>query len=111
MPSADFAVVTAVVRAERLDQVERSLKDLGVPGVSVSRVKGYGEYVDFFARDWMASHLRLDVLVGAAHANAVVEAILESASTGTKGDGIVFMTEVAAVWRIRARAPVPAAEL
>ncbi len=109
--STDYSMVTGIIRSECLKQVERALQELGVSGVSVSRVKGYGEYADFFTSDWMSPYVRLEVITAADRAEAVVDAILEAASSGTKGDGIVTLTPIEAVWRIRSRAPAPASEL
>lgn len=44
--------ITAVVRRMVLETVEQRLQAIGVPGITVSHVKGYGEYKDFYARDW-----------------------------------------------------------
>ena len=99
--STDYALVTGVIRSERLLQVERAVQDLGVSGVSVSRVKGYGEYADFFTSDWMSTHVRIEVITAADRAEAIVDCILEAASSGTRGDGIVTLTPIESVWRIR----------
>ncbi|WP_242392375.1 P-II family nitrogen regulator [Anaeromyxobacter oryzisoli] len=106
-----FCRVTAFVRIERLSTVERALQAMDVRGVSVSRVKGYGEYVDFFANDWMGQHARIEVVTGSARAAAVVDAILAAASTGTPGDGILTVTPLESVWRIRTRRGAEAADL
>ena len=98
-----FAQIVAIVRPERLPEVEERLKDLNVPGLSVSRAKGFGDYADFYKRDWMVGHVRVEVFIGADRAEVVAEAIVEAAHTGLDGDGLVAVTPVSQVWHIRTR--------
>lgn len=107
----EYRLVIAIVRMGQLTRVERALRDLPVSGVSVTRVKGYGEYKDFFAADWFAEHARLEIFTGAERAQEIVDAILAAASSGTPGDGIVGVLPVECVWRIRSRAQARAEEL
>lgn len=109
--NAEYAMITAFVRAETLEKVERALQDQRVSGVSISRVKGYGEYADFFSSDWMSSHVRIEVITDHGRAQTVVDALLAAASTGNKGDGIVAVTPIDRVWRVRTGSVVPPSEL
>lgn len=93
--------LTAIVRRESLEPVERRLEELGVKGVSVTAVKGYGEYANFFRRDWLVEHARLEVFTDAERARAIAEAIMTTAQTGEKGDGLVAILPVAEIYRIR----------
>lgn len=102
-----YVKVTAIVRLERVVRVEAALQDIHVSGVSVSRVKGYGEYADFFARDWMDQYARFEIFTSAEHGDRIVQAILAAASSETRGDGIVCLSPVEQVWRVRSRAPAP----
>ncbi len=104
---ATYCRVTAIVRVDRLDDVEKALQDLHVSGVSISRVKGYGEHADFFARDWMSTYVRVEIFTSARHAARVSGAVLRAASTGTRGDGIVAVEAVHSVLRIRSSSPIP----
>lgn len=99
--------VTAIVRVEDVERVEAALQEIHVSGVSVTRVKGYGEYADFFARDWLADHARFEVFTGRERAGEVARAILAAASSGTRGDGIVCLLPVEQVWRVRSRSLLP----
>lgn len=47
----DFRKVNAIIRSDALEKVEQRLHELGVPGISVTRVKGYGEYKNFYTND------------------------------------------------------------
>lgn len=100
-----YARVTAIVRMDRVERVEAALQDIHVSGVSVSHVKGYGEYADFYARDWMDQYARFEIFTSAEHGDRIVEAILAAASSGTRGDGIVCVSPVEQVWRVRGRSP------
>lgn len=106
-----YRKITAIVRFDQLDRVEKALQELQVSGVSVSPVKGYGEYADFFARDWMSPYARVEVFTSAEHADRITDAVTAAASTGTRGDGIVAVEEVATVIRTRDRSPFPPSEL
>lgn len=106
-----FRKVTAIFRIDRLQEVEKALQDIRVGGVSVTRVKGYGEYADFFARDWMSQYARAEIFTSESKAKEIVEAILSAASTGTRGDGIVSVLPVETVLRIRTRSPATPEEI
>jgi nitrogen regulatory protein P-II 1 len=99
----NFRKVTAIIQPDVLEKVENALKILNVPGVSVTKVKGYGEYMNFYTPDWMCSHVRVEIFIGAHRAEAVAEAIMQAAHTGFEGDGIVAVLPVEAVYHIRTR--------
>lgn len=101
-------LVTAIVKPFKLDDVKAALLDIGVQGLTVSEVQGYGrqrghtevyrgaEYkVDFVPK------VRLEVVVGDAEASAVVDAIVNAARTDKIGDGKVWVTTVDDVVRVR----------
>jgi nitrogen regulatory protein P-II 1 len=101
-------LVTAVVKPFRLDDVKDALAALGVNGLTVSEVQGYGrqkghteiyrgaEYtVDFVPK------VRIEVLVEADESDKVVEAIVAAARTGKIGDGKVWVTAIEQVVRVR----------
>lgn len=100
----EFRKVTAIIRADALERVERKLRDMDVKGVSVTKVKGYGEYVDFYSKDWMVSHARIEIFTHASKADAIAHAIMETAHVGVEGDGIVAVLPVETVYRIRTQA-------
>lgn len=99
-----YRKVTAIIHRNALEAVETALQGLGVGGVSVSKVKGFGEYADFYERDWMTTHLRVEVFTSQVRAGAIAEAIIASAHTGLAGDGIVAILPVEQLFRIRTRA-------
>ena len=101
-------MVTAVIKPFKLEEVREALSTLGVQGITVTEVKGFGrqkghtelyrgaEYVvDFLPK------IKLEVAVPSERVDAVVEAIMRSAGTGKIGDGKIFVTAIEQVIRIR----------
>ena len=101
-------LVTAIIKPFVLDDVKDALEQLGVQGMTVSEVQGYGrqkghtevyrgaEYsVDFVPK------VRIEVVADDALADKVVDAIVEAARTGKIGDGKVWVTPVDTVVRVR----------
>ncbi len=100
--------IEAVVKPFKLDEVREALAEVGVSGLTVTEVKGFGrqkghtelyrgaEYVvDFLPK------VKIEVVVTDNLVEGVVEAIIKSARTGKIGDGKIFVTEVLQVVRIR----------
>lgn len=100
-PSVKTKLISAIVRADRLETVEERLKREGVEGISVSSVKGFGEYANFFTHDWLVRHSRIEVFAADAEAPGVVRAIHEEAHTGASGDGVIAVLPVERYVRIR----------
>jgi len=97
----EFRKITAIIRLDRAEQVEHKLKTIGVPGMSCTHVKGYGEYADFYSSDWKVEHARVELFVKATQVKEIVDAILEEAGTGTAGDGIIAVLPVEHLYHIR----------
>lgn len=103
--------VTAIIRSERLEQVEKRLQEEGVNGLSVTKVKGYGEYANFFTRDWMVTHARVEIFTDEKNAERIAHAIMDAAHVGGGGDGIVALLPVEKVYRIRSKREAEPGEL
>jgi len=101
-------LITAIIKPFKLDDVRTALTGLGVSGMTVSEVKGFGrqrghtevyrgaEYtVDFVPK------VRIEVAVRADLVDQVVDAIMQAARTGKVGDGKIFVTDLVRVIRIR----------
>lgn len=56
----NYSKVVAIISISQdvLEKVERRLQELQVPGICVTKVKGYGEYANFYSRDWMTTHTK-----------------------------------------------------
>jgi nitrogen regulatory protein P-II 2 len=101
-------IITAIIKPFKLDDVRQALGDIGVQGLTVSEVKGFGrqkghtelyrgaEYVvDFLPK------VKLEVAIDDDLLDQAIEAIQSSANTGKIGDGKIFVTPLEQVVRIR----------
>ena len=101
-------LITAVIKPFKLDEVRESLADVGITGLTVTEVKGFGrqkghtelyrgaEYVvDFLPK------IKVEVAIQDEQVDAVIDAIVRAAHTGKIGDGKIFVTTLEQVLRIR----------
>lgn len=101
-------LITAVVKPFKLDDVREALSEIGVQGITVTEVKGFGrqkghtelyrgaEYVvDFLPK------VKIEVAVAEDLTDKVIEAVTKAANTGKIGDGKIFVTSLEQVIRIR----------
>lgn len=101
-------MVTAIIKPFKLDDVRDALGEIGIKGITVTEVKGFGrqkghtelyrgaEYVvDFLPK------IKLEAAVAASQVDQVIEAISKSANTGKIGDGKIFVSSIEQVIRIR----------
>ncbi len=101
-------LVTTIIKPHMLDEVRDTLSRLGVAGMTVTEVKGFGrqkghtetyrgtEYtVDFIPK------IKLDIVVGDDQTHAVIEGIESSARAGAIGDGKIFVSDIEQAIRIR----------
>ena len=100
--------ITARIKPFKLDDVREALSNIGIQGMTITEVKGFGrqkghtevyrgaEYsVDFLPK------IQIDIVVGEHLIEQVIESIIEAARTGKVGDGKIFITPVEEVIRIR----------
>ena len=101
-------LVTAIIKPFKLDDVRESLSEIGVQGITVTEVKGFGrqkghtelyrgaEYVvDFLPK------VKIDVAIADEQLDRVIEAITKAANTGKIGDGKIFVVNLEQAIRIR----------
>ncbi|OOC11166.1 MULTISPECIES: P-II family nitrogen regulator [Thioalkalivibrio] len=101
-------MITAVIKPFKLDDVREAMSEIGVQGITMTEVKGFGrqrghtelyrgaEYVvDFLPK------VKLEVAVDDSLVDQVIEAVSKAASTGKIGDGKIFVSPVEQVLRIR----------
>ncbi len=101
-------LVTAIIKPFKLDDVREALSEIGVQGITVTEVKGFGrqkghtelyrgaEYVvDFLPK------VKVEVAIGSDLIDQVIEAISKAANTGKIGDGKIFVSALEQVIRIR----------
>ena len=100
--------VEAIIKPFKLDEVKEALQQVGIQGLTVTEVKGFGrqkghtelyrgaEYVvDFLPK------IKLEIAIGQEMVDSVVEAIAKAAATGKIGDGKIFISSLEEVIRIR----------
>ena len=101
-------LITAIIKPHMLDEVREALTDIGVTGITVSEVKGFGrqkghteiyrgaEYVvDFLPK------VKMEIIGTTDNLERVIDTIVRAAKTGKIGDGKIFVTEALQVIRIR----------
>ena len=106
--AASMKKVEAIIKPFKLEEVKEALAEIGVQGMTVTEVKGFGrqkghteiyrgsEYtVDFLPK------VKIEVVVDEEEASSVAEAIVKSANTGKIGDGKVFISSIEEAIRIR----------
>jgi nitrogen regulatory protein P-II 2 len=101
-------IVIAIIKPFKLDEVRDALTALGVHGLTVSEVKGYGRqrgHTEIYrGAEYAVSFLpkiKIEVAVAADQADRVVEAIVAAAKTGQIGDGKIFILDLEHAVRIR----------
>jgi nitrogen regulatory protein P-II 1 len=100
--------IEAIIKPFKLDDVKEALNEMGIKGMTITEVKGYGrqkghkeiyrgaEYVvDFIPK------VKLEIIIDAAQVETVVECIRNAANTGKIGDGKIFVLPVEEVVRVR----------
>ncbi len=103
--------IVAIVRIQVLGDVEDRLIDMRVKGISVTRVKGYGEYDTFINPDWILTHARIEIFAEISMVDTIVDAIIDTAHAGLPGDGIVVVSPVEKLYRIRSKTQVTSGEI
>ena len=101
-------LITAIIKPFKLDDVRAALSEIGISGMTVTEVKGFGrqrghtelyrgaEYVvDFLPK------VKLEIIIDDGQVERAVEAIMQAAKTGRIGDGKIFVSSVDEVIRIR----------
>lgn len=101
-------LITAIIKPFKLDEVRETLSEIGVTGLTVTEVKGFGrqkghtemyrgaEYVvDFLPK------IKIELVVSSDDLESVIDAIIKSAKTGKIGDGKIFVTPIEQTIRIR----------
>jgi nitrogen regulatory protein P-II 2 len=101
-------LITAIIKPFKLDDVRKAVSDVGVQGITVTEVKGFGrqrghteiyrgaEYtVEFVPKT------KIEIAVDNALVDQVIEAVMKSAQTGKVGDGKIFVFDLVQVVRIR----------
>ena len=101
-------LVTAIIKPFKLEEVRSALTDLGLQGMTVTEVKGYGRqkgHTEIYrGAEYAVSFLpkiKIEVVVASGQVDKAIEAIIRSAKTGQIGDGKIFVSTIEHTVRIR----------
>ena len=108
LPNSVMKKIEAVIKPFKLDAVQRALSELGIGGMAVTEVKGFGRQKGRIEPPKSGSSsatflpkVKLEVVVGDGYASRVMDLIVSSAKTGKYGDGKVFVIPIESAMRIR----------
>jgi nitrogen regulatory protein P-II 2 len=101
-------LITAIIKPFKLEEVRSALTDLGLQGMTVTEVKGYGRqkgHTEIYrGAEYAVSFLpkiKIEVVVGGGEVAKAIEAITKAAKTGQIGDGKIFVSSIEHTVRIR----------
>ena len=100
--------IEAIIRPFKLEQVRQALGDLNITGMSVSEIKGLGQqqgHIEIYrgseSRVDFIPKVKLEIVVSDHQVDIVIQTIMDSARTGTIGDGKIFVSDISKIYRIR----------
>ncbi|MCE0559067.1 MULTISPECIES: nitrogen regulatory protein P-II [Motilimonas] len=100
--------IEAIIKPFKMDDVREALADIGITGMTVSEVKGFGRqkgHTELYrGAEYMVDFLpkvKIEIVVQSEDVDRCIEAIIQTAQTGKIGDGKIFVTDVVRVIRIR----------
>src|SRR5206468_11409131 len=74
----NFKYVVAIVRPDAVESLEARFKSLGVGGITLTKVKGFGEYKNFFTGDWLTEHTKIEIFTEASKVEPLLGVFLEA---------------------------------
>jgi nitrogen regulatory protein P-II 1 len=106
--SGTMKKIEAIVRPEKLDEVRQAIEAVGYPGVTITEAEGHGKQKGV-VQQWRGETYRveflpkvkLEIVVGDADVDRIVQAIIKSAKTGSVGDGKIFVSDIRDAIKIR----------
>lgn len=101
--------IEAVIRSNKLDEVEKALGDLGIGGITVSQVLGWGRQKGNITEVYRGNQIeirllpkvKIEAVVPERQCERVIDIIIEKAKTGKMGDGVIWSSPVESLIRIR----------
>ena len=100
--------IEAIIRPEKVDEVRKAIEAVGYPGITITEAQGHGKQKGV-VQQWRGETYRveflpkvkLELIVGDADVERIVQAIIKAAKTGSVGDGKIFVSDVRDVIKIR----------
>lgn len=99
----EYRKITAVIRRDALKKVVKNLKEIGVRGMTVTRVEGFGEHAELYPGDRLVPGAKIEIFAPQTMVKEITRVILAIAHTGRSGDGILAVYPVEALYRIQTR--------
>jgi nitrogen regulatory protein P-II 1 len=106
--STTMKKIEAIIRPEKLDEVRKAIEAVGYPGITITEAEGHGKQKGV-VQQWRGETYRveflpkvkLELVVGDADAERIIQAIIKAAKTGAVGDGKIFVSDVRDAIKIR----------
>ena len=95
--------IIAIVQESRVLKIIETLQSENVPGASIMKVRGYGEYINNYSEDSLSENVRIEIMVESTRVRHAVNLIMSLTSSGMEGDGVIAVTPVEHLYRIRDR--------
>lgn len=89
-----FKYVVAIIPPEAVEPLERKLRSARVGGITLTKVKGFGEYKNFYTSDLLSNHTKVEIFAEESKLDSLLDALLESAASDLPGSGIVAVIPV-----------------
>lgn len=100
--------IEAIIRHHKMEDVKQALSDMGMPGMTVTEVTGYGrqhgQTMSYRGSEYVVEFLpkvKLEIVVTNDRVRAAIGAIVEASQTGEVGDGKIFVTDLGDAFRVR----------
>lgn len=96
--------VIAIIRPDALLTLEAKLGNLHIQGMTVTKVMGYGEYTDYYSKNHLTEHLKVEIFVEESKVEVLTNVILDVAHSDVPGAGVLAVLAVDDFFHIRTRA-------
>ena len=90
----NFKYVVAIVPPDAVKSLEAKLMRIGVGGITLTKVKGFGEYKNFFTSDLLSDHTKIEIFTEESKVEPLLEALLEVGRSDIPGSGVVSVIPV-----------------
>jgi nitrogen regulatory protein P-II 1 len=93
--------VIAIVGPQCVAELEAQFARIGIEGITLTKVKGFGEYKNFFRDDWLSDHTKIEILTDESRVPALLEVLMKTAGSSLPGSGVVAIVPVDSVMPLR----------
>ena len=90
----NFKYVVAIVPPDAVKSLEARLIRMGIGGITLTKVKGFGEYKNFFTRDLLSEHTKIEIFTEESKVEPLLDALLEIGRSDLPGSGVVAVIPV-----------------